>query len=179
MRKLAVELNISVSTLYWHVRDRNDLLGFILDDTVRHVRAPDTGTWDERLVALLADTRSALLPRPALVSVIWRAGWHLGLETLRIADEAVGLTAASGLPDEDVNEAYVAFVVYLFGFIFAETETAGRTFGDEPGDVTVAANFTNLARYGPGTAPDTMDRTFYKGLKRLVAGVKHDVEGAA
>jgi TetR/AcrR family tetracycline transcriptional repressor len=171
MRKLARTLGTGAATLYWHVRDKNELLALILDETMRPVRIPETGSWDDRLVSVLKASRRALTPRPILVRYIWEAGWNLGPETMRVADELTGLVAESGLPEDEVADAYFGLIIYMFGFVLAET--AGVAHGPiAPGPDADADLHQNLQRYGPAMDPEGMDRRFHYGLERAVDGIK-------
>ncbi|MGH9186626.1 MAG: TetR/AcrR family transcriptional regulator [Acidimicrobiales bacterium] len=171
MRKLAALLGTGPATLYWHVRDKNELLALILDETIRPVQIPTSGPWDERLRAVLAASRQVLLPRPVLVRFIWEAGWNLGAETLRVADGLTGLVADSGLPDDEVADAYFGLITFLFGFVLAETATAGHDpFGTAPTDDT--DRYPHLLRYGPATDAAGMDRRFRYGVDRAIEGIE-------
>ncbi len=169
MRKLAAALQTGPATLYWHVRDKDELLALILDDTVRGVTVPASGSWDERIMQMLRDGRTVLLPRPVLVRFIWEGGWSVGAETLRVADGLIGLVAQSGLPEDEVADAYFALITFLFGFILAETSTGHPRFGAT--NVDDAELYPHLLRYGPATDPEGMDRRFAYGVACLLDGI--------
>ncbi|WP_157594713.1 TetR/AcrR family transcriptional regulator [Streptosporangium amethystogenes] len=176
MRKLANTLGTGSSTLYWHVRDKDELLLLILDETLREVTVPAAGTWDVRLLETLVRCHEALLPRPALVDVLWRAAWELGPETLRVADALTGLVAESGLPDDEVGDSYMALITLLFGFVagertspgnprYSEARAEGETAGSGP-------PYPNLMRYAPGAGVETMARQFRYAVERFITGIK-------
>lgn len=179
MRKLAGALGTGPATLYWHVRDRAELLALILDEACRAVEVPSEGAWDERLLALMVEARRALSPMPVLLRVLWGAGWDdLGPETLRVADGMIGIVAESGLPEEEVADAYFALIVFLNGFVSAEAMSAGnRGYGeggetDSPGRGGPASPYPNLERYGPGADPEGMDRRFLRGVSLIIDGIR-------
>ena len=168
MRRLATMLGTGPATLYWHVRDKRELLMAILEDTLREVRAPAIGEWDERLLELLRSGRRALRAKPALINVIWSSGWQLGPETLRVADELVGLIAASGISADEVADVYYAITTFLFGFVAAEATTPGTSrYRGAKG----SAAHPSLARYRPAADHAGMDRRFEAGIRRLVASL--------
>ncbi len=169
MRRLADVLDTGPATLYWHVRDKHELLSAVLEETLRDVRAPSAGPWDERLLELLRRGRSALRARPALIDVLWRSGWELGPETLRVVDEAIGLIAASGIPDRDVADVYYTFTTFLFGFVAAEATSPGT--GRFPASKDPTRAFPHLAKHRPAADPAGMDRRFEAGIARLVASL--------
>lgn len=171
MRAVARELGVGPGSLYWQVRDKDELLRLILDDTLRSIDVPSKGTWPERLAALLWDARRALQPRPALISVLWNAGWELGPETLRIAEQFVALIAQSEVPDTDVPAAYWTVLTFLLGFVLAETSAReSESFAQRPDDA--ATSYPHLVRYAPGTEPERMDERFRYGVGQLIAGMR-------
>lgn len=169
MRKLATALGTGVATLYWHVHDKDELLGAILEDAMRDVRVPAAGRWDQRLLELLRSGRRQLRAKPALIQVIWRSGWQLGPETLRVVDAMIGLIGESPTPDDEVADAYYALTTFLFGFVAAEATSPGtaRYRGGKG-----AAAFANLARYRPAADAAGMDRRFEAGIERFVASLR-------
>jgi len=168
MRKLATALGTGVATLYWHVHDKRELLGAILEDAMRDVHAPREGRWDDRLLELLRIGRRSLRAKPALIDVIWRSGWQLGPETLRVVDEMIGLIGESPTPADEVADVYYALTTFLFGFVAAEATSPGtaRYRGGKDRNA-----FVNLARYRPAADPAGMDRRFEAGITRFVASL--------
>ena len=120
MRAVAADLGVGVSTLCWHVRDKRDLLALIVEASLVDLRLAESGSWEERLIALLRDSRRILRARPALVTAIWTAGWALGPQTLRLANALSGLVGESGIAQREVRDAYFALVSLLFGFVSTE-----------------------------------------------------------
>jgi TetR/AcrR family tetracycline transcriptional repressor len=169
MRALARALGVGVSTLYWHVRDKQDLLDAIVEDAVRPLHVPREGPWEQRFAAFLRESRAILRARPALVPLFWTSGWALGPETLRVADELVGLVAEAGLPETEVADAYYAVLSFLIGFVRLET-LAPDTPPYEP--LPGAAILPNLRRYGPASDAAGMDRRFALGVELLIAGLR-------
>ena len=51
MRRLAQELGVGAASLYWHVRDKEELLGLLLDRIVgeSEVPEPDPDNWQEQI----------------------------------------------------------------------------------------------------------------------------------
>ncbi len=168
MRKLAAVLGTGAATLYWHVRDKRELLQAILEDAMRDVRAPHEGRWDERLLELLRMGRRALRAKPALIQVIWGSGWQLDPQTLRVADEMIGLIGESGTPAEEVADVYFALTAFLFGFVAAEATSPGTSrYRGRKDDA-----FANLARFRPAADEAGMDRRFEAGIGRFVASLR-------
>lgn len=179
MRRLARALGTGPSTLYWHVRDKRQLLALILDDTIASVAAPAGGSWRDRLIALLDDARQALAPRPMLVPVILGARWDVGHHGLRIADTVLGLLAEGGIPDDEMAEVYFLLLHYTMGAVEAEAYARwNASYAEEtaehdrsPVDGHALDQYPKLLRYGPSTSPADMPDQFRFGLNTIIDGL--------
>jgi TetR/AcrR family transcriptional regulator, tetracycline repressor protein len=172
MRILARELSVSVSTLYWHVRDKRELLKLMIDDSLSAVRIPDAGDWKQRLAEFLRQGRNVLRARPALIGLIWGSGWELGPQTLRVTNDVVGLVGESGIPEGEVADAYFMVVAFLFGFVAMETlspDTPGFAMTADASADTVPV--PHLARYRPAADLKGMERRFERGIARIVSSL--------
>ncbi len=172
MRILARELNVSVSTLYWHVRDKRELLKVMIDDSLSAVRVPEHGDWKHRLAEFLRQGRAVLRARPVLIGLIWGSGWELGPQTLRVTNDVVGLVAESGVPEDEVADAYFMVVAFLFGFVAMETlspDTPGFAVAAAADDTTVP----HLTRYRPAADHASMERRFERGIARVVSALAY------
>jgi len=167
MRALARELSVSVSTLYWHVRDKRALLELVLDASMSTIEIPDDGTWAERLAEMLRQARRALRAHPALVALIWQSGWDLGPKTLQVANTLIGLVGESGMPEDEVADAYFMVIAYLFGFVAMETASPD-TSGFNLDTSDQGESVRHLARYRPGADLAGMDRRFERGITRIL-----------
>ena len=179
MRRLATALGTGASTLYWHVRDKDQLLALILDDTIAGVSPPVDGTWRDRLMALLEAARQALVARPALVPVILGARWDIGHHALRVTDSALGLLAESKIPEERIADAYFLLLHYTMGAIEAEAHARwNATYAEEarrrpasPVDGSDLDDYRNLLSHGPETTPADMAARFRFGVDTILDGL--------
>ncbi len=179
MRRLAASLSTGPSTLYWHVRDKDQLLALILDETIASVEVPDSGTWRERLFALLEGSRSALAARPALVPVVLGARWEIGNHALRIADASFALLSEAGIPQSAIGDAYFLLLHYTLGVVEAEAharwndsfaeEHAGRERSQVDGSELAA--FPHLVAFGPRTRLDDVQLRFREGITTILDGL--------
>ena len=179
MRRLAAHLSTGPSTLYWHVRDKYQLLALILDETLAHVDISESGSWRSRLIELLEAGREALAGRPALVPVVLSARWDIGAHALRVADTCLGLLAEAGIPDEAIGDTYFLLLHYTMGVVEAEARARwNASFADEHTgqqfsavDGSDLAAFSNLVRYGPATRPEDFQLRFLHGLETIIDGL--------
>src|SRR5215469_11608803 len=51
MRALADSLEVKAASLYWHVRDRRELLELLAESILEPVRVPHRGGWRENILA--------------------------------------------------------------------------------------------------------------------------------
>jgi len=172
MRAVAAELGVGVSTLYWHVRHKRELLTLIVEESLRELEAPGTGSWKARLTVFLRDCRRVLRARPALVPAIWTAGWALGPQTLRIANVLIGIIGESGIPQREVRDAYFALVALLFGFVSTEAMSPNTQAFDKTVDEATREAFPALARFRPSAESAAMNRRFDYAIDCFISGLE-------
>jgi AcrR family transcriptional regulator len=76
MRKLAAELGTAVTSIYWHVGNRESLLDALVERTVREMGAltPRGRTPLDRVVSVARALRSELRARPHLIAMVHERG---------------------------------------------------------------------------------------------------------
>lgn len=76
MRRLAAELGTAVTSIYWHVGNRESLLDALVERTVADLGTlrPHGGDPAERIVSVAALLRRALRDRPHLVAMVHERG---------------------------------------------------------------------------------------------------------
>ena len=96
MRRIASDLGVGTMSLYWHVRNKEDLLWLVVDEIVGAVDVPSaTDNWRADLLALLRNFRAALLlHRRALPLLNGRPGF--GPRSLAFVDRMVGTLRLAG-----------------------------------------------------------------------------------
>jgi hypothetical protein len=112
-----------------------------------------------------------------LIGLIWGSGWELGPHTLRVTNDVVGLVAESGIPENEVADAYFMVVAFLFGFVAMETlspDTPGFAVSHDAADATVP----HLARYRPAADLAGMERRFERGVARIVSSLARPPDAA-
>jgi TetR/AcrR family tetracycline transcriptional repressor len=130
MRKLATALDIKSPSLYWHVRDKEELFDLLIDTVIGTCRLPDDEDrpWAERLTALALDLRQVLLGRPAVTRLL--PGRTLfGPNGLRLADHIIGTLRRAGFDNRLASYGYLILVYYIVGFATQETAFGKGTEG--------------------------------------------------
>jgi len=97
MRGVADRLGVKAASLYWHVRDRRELLDLVAASVLAGVPLPADGPWRGRVIALVAGLRALLDEHPNLAPLLVEArgavaGSPPGAGLVELLDGA-GLTA--------------------------------------------------------------------------------------
>lgn len=118
MRRLARELNVSPSALYWHFANKQQLLGAVADRVLGRACAdPGPGSWQWRIQTVCERLRDALLSHTdgaELVSASLAAGQSRAA-TAVVARLAEAATAAGIHPDQ-AGQVARTVVYYVLGF---------------------------------------------------------------
>ena len=100
MRRLARELDIAPSALYWHFANKQQLLGAVAD----HVLAPLAETdcrdvpWQQRVDFLCSALRNALLSHKDGAELVWESyGAGETSRMITVDDRLTGAAVTSGL----------------------------------------------------------------------------------
>ncbi|MFF4644507.1 TetR/AcrR family transcriptional regulator C-terminal domain-containing protein [Streptomyces sp. NPDC001389] len=167
-RKLAERLGLRVGALYWHVKNKDELLAELADRIVAEALAepvPATGLADR-----LADTASAL--RRAMLA--HRDGARLvagyavpGPHSLALADRLLGITRAVGIPLPLAATVTDALLGYTIGFVLQEQLQPRHPAPTTPPDLSGLPHLAELAAAG---FPDR-DASFRAGTRLITAGL--------
>ncbi|GAB2773722.1 TetR/AcrR family transcriptional regulator [Streptomyces daliensis] len=174
MRKLAAELGTAVTSIYWHVGNRESLLDALVERTVREldeIRARGA-TPRARVLSLARTLRRELLARPHLVAMVHERGLT---ERMFLSAQQALLheVHAAGLRGARAAEAVRAVQFTVIGHVLVERnrERAPVQRPGEPDlwDTRTAEDDRALAR-ALARAPDA-ERVFTTSLRALVNGL--------
>ena len=129
MRKLAAALDVEAMSLYNHVKDKQDLLGGLVDLVLSRIELPDQPqSWSQRLETIATKLYEALIQHPALVLVISsEQGQPSDLRVLQGMDSIVAALAESGLSPHQQVSAFRGLLAMCFGFVFTHTQGLSST----------------------------------------------------
>ena len=110
MRRVAEELQTGAASLYWHVRNREELLHLMIDNVAGDIRLPDPDPkrWQEQVKLLAREMRRVFL-RHRDIAKATMGRIPLGPNTLRISEWTLEILRAAGIPDR-----VAALVIDLF-----------------------------------------------------------------
>lgn len=120
MRRLARELNVSPGALYWHVANKQELLGAVADRILEPVGEVD-GDWTARIDGICLRLRDALLSHTdgaELVSASFAAGQSAVMHAVVTRLETAA--AEAGVSAENAGLAARTVVYYVLGFTVDE-----------------------------------------------------------
>jgi AcrR family transcriptional regulator len=176
MRKLAEELAVGAASLYWHVRDKEELLALLLDRIVgeAHVPDPDPKNWREQVKDLARENRRLLQShRDAAQISLGRI--PIGPHSIPVLERNLAVLRAAGLPPRVVALGADMFALFVGGFAFeesmgseqADTAQLAEYFRSLPPDEfpTLTALADELVEGGP-------DERFEFAIELLVSGLE-------
>ena len=188
LRRLAKELGISAPTLYWHVKDKRELLDLmaermIADHRARQSPLPPGSDWWDKVTEICRRQYYALIAHRDGAQVV--AGNRPTEPMLPMIDRWLGLWLDAGFPPEEALALILAIGNYIIGSALeyqAEIDRA-KVRGDI---VTISqagkARHANLMKAirCRGSKPREPHALFEYGLVIFIAGIRArypDLEG--
>lgn len=185
MRRLGKELGAGATSLYWHVRNKEQLVDLVLDELIGEVVAdlkPVDG-WRPQLTEVARALRRVLL-RHRRVAPLLGERPTIGPKALDAAEFVLSTLLAAGFDERRASMASGALVNYAAGFAMFESKTAGGT-----GDSAEAREMADAVMEYFATLPKdrypSMSRAaklnvseeeqFEFGLERLLDGLEQDL----
>ncbi|WP_420032940.1 TetR/AcrR family transcriptional regulator [Streptomyces sp. cg28] len=174
MRKLAAELGTAVTSIYWHVGNRESLLDALVQRTVADlgtIRPRGSGP-QERVVSIARTLRRQLRARPHLVAMVHERGLteHMFLPVQRaLVHEA----HAAGLRGAAAAEAVRAVLFQVVGHVLVERNRE-RAPVQRPGEEELWAGAKAVAAEDDRAlaralaAPVDSERLFETSVRALV-----------
>lgn len=156
MRRFASSLGISGPALYWHFRNRDDLLGATAERLLERVdaRLRRNEPWDEAVRRMLSSLWKTAAKHPGLLDVLRTQSLRIGAGQRLMQSLLVTLREAGFGPDLAVDHAR-ALLWTTFGLIRGAASTAERI--DSPSDTRVHHTEIDLAALDPKTLPAIAD----------------------
>jgi AcrR family transcriptional regulator len=186
MRRLAKELDVGAASLYWHVGDKEELLGLLLDRIVgeAEVPEPDPANWREQVKEMARESR-ALLQRHRDAAQISLGRIPVGPHSMPVPERNLAVLRAAGLPPRVIAFAADMFALYVGGFAFEESMRV-PPLGDERAELDQLTEYfrslppdafpTLVALADDLTAGDA-DERFEFALELLVRGLEAMADG--
>jgi TetR/AcrR family transcriptional regulator, tetracycline repressor protein len=125
VRKVATLLNVHVGGLYWHVKNKQDLLdemaNTILSEEFATLQPPEEGqVWSDWLVEIAQRLRKAMLAYREGGRVVAGAHLHRAVTLAQLFVTIVDALRAEGFGADEARWLCVTVVSYTFGFVIEE-----------------------------------------------------------
>ncbi|MGW4806151.1 TetR/AcrR family transcriptional regulator C-terminal domain-containing protein [Kitasatospora sp. NPDC004272] len=183
MRKVATEVGVQAPSLYWHVRNKEELLDLLGDAIIADAEIPlRTGDWREQYLEYGRRYRALLLAKRDAAKVV--AGrLTTGPRVLAVLEDQLDRLRGAGFADADAAMASYLLSAYVQGFVLQEQSplSAAEAAGASRGQVSRAAGETfralpaethpNLVALAEHLTDPDMDTRFEFGLQRIADGL--------
>jgi AcrR family transcriptional regulator len=181
IRRLAAELGVGATTLYHHVRDREDLLVQLLNDYADQIPRPEpSGSPRDRIVAAAAAMHDALAAWPWTAEVLTADGFlsRLNESALSIVETVVSSAIDHGCTPEQAVDVFRNIWYYTVGEILVRANTDRRRTSKEApipsdtffGDVDMS-QLPHLGSIGDQWPTLAARNIFPQGLRAFVDGL--------
>lgn len=150
MRELAAEAGTAASSVYYHVRDKRELLDLLIESVLAQIEVPQAGDWEARLVALHLNAWHVLVEVPGIAALLQQHPHTDAAAEMNRAARAI--LSESGLDARHFEATHAALYIHLLGSVQLEhTRRAGAA----------------------ATVPS--DDAFAYGLRLILAGLRDEL----
>jgi TetR/AcrR family tetracycline transcriptional repressor len=177
-RRLAQTLEVQSPSLYWHVRDKDQLLLLLADAICGEIGSPPDGLgWRDYLEALAWEYRR-VLKRHRDAALVLAMTPPVGPNRLRLAERSLAALLDVGLPPVLVARAGFLMTDYVTNFVLEEQRTAAQAAAAGGLDVIrgwfeslPADQYPTLAALTPQLVDDDPDERFRFGVSTILDGL--------
>ncbi|GAA2901633.1 TetR family transcriptional regulator [Actinoplanes cyaneus] len=169
VRRLAAELGIGATTLYHHVRDKDELLVLVLSEYARQVPLPVLPEDPrERIVVAATTIRQALAGWPWAAAEFTTDGLlgRLGGPAVQLVEVIVGAAVECGCTPERAVHVFRSLWYYTVGEILVRIRSRAR-----PPVVFAPADTPHLSAIGERWPALAAQDTYEMGLRALISGL--------
>lgn len=173
IRAVAAEIGLTPMAIYRYVRDKDELLDRVVDEVASGIGdVQATGSWRERVIALMRGCREVLLAHPGVASLsVSRPTPVAGVA--RFFDRVIEALQDGGLDGVEAVRALDTMLMFVFGSVLwqiprseTERERLVAIAGEEPeGHRHIVEHAAELAHRDP-------DEYFDHGLATILTGVE-------
>ena len=197
MRKLAGRLDAGATSLYWHVKNRDELVVLLIDAVYGEIELPEdvtAETWRDAAREFARNTRATAGRHPWLVSVLDQLVLaHLGPNVSRLADRMLAVFQTAGFELQEAERALNTLLAYITGVSIGEAAfhtslarqgTTEQEWLEEEGRIVdeMASELPRLREVADGyrnaDVQAKMDEDFEYGLDRVLDGLQARLDQA-
>ncbi|MFD4373395.1 TetR/AcrR family transcriptional regulator [Streptomyces sp. NPDC058486] len=128
MRALGQRLNSAATAVYWHVKNKDDLVALAGDRVWDEIRLPDTDAigWRAAATAMATDLLAVFTRHPWLVQALATHLFH-GEAKARHDDHSLAVYETAGFAGAEADRAAAAVFTYVLGNASGASATAALT----------------------------------------------------
>lgn len=184
MRNIAQKLGIKAASLYWHVRNKQELLTLVADAICAPMQEPDRAlSWQNQLETLAHEFRRVLLGYRDAARVLVSSGAPIGPHRLHFAEISLRILLDAGFPRKDAAYAGMLLNEYVTMFVSEETRGASSDAEEEQtserlspasrnwAESLTASQYPSIAALADYFAGNDTDERFQFGIQILQAGL--------
>ena len=187
MRRVGDHLGVKSASLYWHVRNKEELLNLVADAICAELRppAPTSDDWRQQFKELAREYRRVLEAHRD-GALLLATTLPIGPNRLRLAELSLATLLRAGYEPQVVARAGLLFADYVTNFVVEESRAQAMTAAFPTADDSADRNpmrdwfaalppdeFPSLIALTPHlTDPDSEER-FEFGMSVLLAGLEH------
>jgi AcrR family transcriptional regulator len=123
MRRLGARLGSGATSIYWYVKNKDELIVLAVDEVFAEIELPDPAGdgWREAVLTSARGLRAMILRHPWLVQAIAMHPTAFGPRIARYQEHALGVFETAGLRGADPERARSTVVGYVMGMTLSET----------------------------------------------------------
>ena len=183
MRNLAKKLGVQAASLYWHVRNKQDLLSLLSEEICASMQEPDrTLPWQEQLEAMANEYRRVLLVHRDAAQVLASSGGPSGTHRLRLTEIGLRTLLDAGFREQDaayagmlMNDFVIMSVLEETRFANLEAETTSKETSSEIQrwvESLPSNEYPSLIALAPHLTQYNGDERFHFGVMLLRNGLE-------
>jgi TetR/AcrR family tetracycline transcriptional repressor len=177
MRQLAEALDVHAGSLYYHVKNKEQLLALLAErvageayaaGTAALAQLPADAPWPEKIEAQLTALRASLLARTGAPALLAASPALLSDASLGLMERLQETLVDAGVVPAERGMAADTLMSYVTGFVLQEqTDAVPLGFADKTRIAELATRYP-LTFSGSGADPDM---TFQRSLRMLCGGI--------
>ncbi|WP_165452471.1 TetR/AcrR family transcriptional regulator C-terminal domain-containing protein [Paenibacillus thalictri] len=184
MRKIADKLQVKTASLYYHVKDKEELMQLLSDRICRGMAWPEPSlAWQEQIYQWAEQLRKVLLSYRDAVE-LFNQTIARGSERLVQIEKLYHLLVSAGFPD--IHIPWIAAILknYVFGFVAENVQLMTIANNQYDSYENMSAHyeqfyeqlpedtFPNMIRLASYTTKTDWEKEFHFGLSVLIDGLK-------
>lgn len=123
MRRLGEACGVRGPALYWHFKDKDELLGQIVDSVIGDLYVGDDDQpWDTRLLLLGRRMRRLMVAHPGL-AIVAAGGYTLPEVVLQGLDDFIAVLVGAGFTHRQALAMHYGLLTFVTGFVTYESSS--------------------------------------------------------